>query len=339
MQYLFLLGQKSNGKSTAAKNVCVEAAIKHGQLFAYIRRYANDIKNTKVISYFKNIKGFNVKTISGGEYDSITARAGEIYAINTTDKSKKLLIGYYFALATYDTYSSLNYPDVKYFIFEEIQTLNGYLSNEKEKLDILVSTIIRDNGGTCFMVGNTMSNMCPYFREFQLTGIRTQELGTTDIYRCEDTNIGVYLTAPCDDKESYQMFFGAGSNMIKSGEWLARKQLKLEKDRDEYTTLYTCVLKYDDALFLMEFLRRNDTGAHLWFISKKTSEIQKGTRVIGNANIENELHTYAFTPLNDNEKIMFDYLKLNKIAYGDDLTGTEFKQAIKLLRGDNDNVF
>ena len=48
LDYMLLLGQKSNGKSTACKTVAVESAYKNMGLFAYIRRYKNDVSPSKV---------------------------------------------------------------------------------------------------------------------------------------------------------------------------------------------------------------------------------------------------------------------------------------------------
>ena len=334
VNYLLILGQKSNGKSTACKNVAVENAYKSNQPFAYMRRYKNDISPSKVDSYFKNIKGFSVKNITNGEFDYLKARAGEIHFKSTEDKKRDKLAGYYFSLATYEEFSSLNYPDVKYILFEEIVTMNGYLQNEFEKLQILTSSILRLNGGTTFMIGNTMSTMCPYFREFELTGIKTQKLDTVDLYCVgSDTRVCVFMTAPIEHADSYSMYIGAGASMIKDGGFIAREQRKLEYPREEYKTLYTMVLEYNDNLFLMEFLQHNQDSV-IWYVTRKTTPIQKNTRTITNMKIESFYNTPDFIPLNDNEKILFNFLKNDFVAFGDNLTGTEFKQAIKLLRGE-----
>lgn len=338
LQILILLGQKSNGKSTAVKNIAVRAAYEKGECLGYIRRYSNDLDSDKVKKYFKNIKGFNINTITKGEYDEIRLYRGELRFCKTEiDEKGKMkthygkLAGYCFAINDYEHYASLNFPEVKYLIFEEFITLKPYLDDEIVKLNHITSTILRDNGGVLFMIANTISSMSPYFREYELTNIHKQKVDSVEVYRKEDTNLGVFLTAPCDNKESYKMFFGAGASMIKGGEWQSHKQRKLEYPRATYETIYTMVLEYDTHLFLMEFLR-HESGSHVWFISKKTTPIQKNTRIISDGNIENEYCTIGLTPLSENESAIFKYLKLGKIAYSDNLTGTEFKQAVDLLK-------
>lgn len=338
LQILILLGQKSNGKSTAVKNIAVKAAYEKGECLGYIRRYADDMKNDKIRKYFKSIKGFNIKSITKGEYDEIRSYRGELRfcKLEIDDKGKEhvkygKLAGYCFAINDYEHHASLNYPEVKYLIFEEFITLKPYLDDEITKLNHITSTILRNNAGVLFMLANTISSMSPYFREYELTNINKQKVDTVEVYRKEDTNLGVFLTAPCDDKESYKMFFGAGASMIKRGEWQSHKQRKLENPRATYEVIYTMVLEYDTHLFLMEFLR-HESGSHVWFVSKKTTPIQKNTRIISDKNIENEYCTIGFTPLSENESVIFKYLTLGKIAYSDNLTGTEFKQAVDLLK-------
>jgi len=336
--YLIMLGQKSNGKSTAVKCIAVRDAYEKGELFGYIRRYSNDLKRSSVNKYFKNVKGFDVSKLTKGEFNEIRLFVDELFFIKVERDEKghetisnRRLCGYIFAVNDYEHYASLNYPNVKNLIFEEFITLKPYLDDEIVKLNHIISTIIRNNGGLLFMLANTISSLSPYFREFELTNISKQEVGTVDVYLKEDTTICVYLTAPCDDKESYNMFFGAGASMIKSGEWQSHKQRKLEHPFYEYRIIYTMVLEYDTHLFLMQFLR-HESGSYIWFVSRKTTPIKKGTRLISDNLIESELCTIGLIPLNENETILFHYLKTGKIAYSDNLTGTEFKQALKLIQ-------
>ena len=68
LQYLILLGRRSNGKSSAVKALALRDFIRTGEKFAYIRRYSSiDMKRYRVNSYFQSVPGFNVQEITEGK--------------------------------------------------------------------------------------------------------------------------------------------------------------------------------------------------------------------------------------------------------------------------------
>ena len=331
-QYATILGMRSNGKSSAVKSFCLKEFYKDGSKFVYMRRYSLDMKNWQVKRYFENVDGFDVPSISGIEGATIEAKNGEL--IVTHKEGKKNIIddniGYCVALSDIEHYKSLNFPNVKYIIFEEFVTTESYLQDEVTKLLNFVSTIFRLNEGVVFLVANTISEINPYFREFQFTNISNQKIGTVDLYLNGNTRCTVWLTSPLGSGvNSNKMFFGERGKMIKHGEWDRNDKRKLEHSRKDYASLYTCVLRFHDKLFLLELLENE--SKHVWFVSPKTSDIQKGTRVISDTYIEDDLCTIGFIPLNQNEQRAFNLLRQGKVAYSDNLTGTEFSQALKQL--------
>ena len=76
------------------------------------------------------------------------------------------------ALSASTHYKSTQYPFVKNMIFEEFVTDGLYLQNECNLLMQLVSTVFRNRkDGKVFLIGNTISRVCPYFYEWELRGI------------------------------------------------------------------------------------------------------------------------------------------------------------------------
>ena len=72
LQYLFLLGMRSNGKSSAVKALRLQKFLETGEKFAYIRRYSSvDMKAYRINSYFASVPGFDIKAISKGKYECI----------------------------------------------------------------------------------------------------------------------------------------------------------------------------------------------------------------------------------------------------------------------------
>ena len=314
-------------------NFCLEEFIKNNDKFVYMRRYSLDMKNFMVERYFANVPGFKVPDITGIDGSYISVKNGELL-VSHKEGSKVVndgAVGYCVALSDIEHYKSLNFPDVKYIIFEEFVTSEMYLSQEVSKLLNFVSTILRNNDGVVFLIANTISNVNPYFREFQFTNIDRQKIGSVDVYQNGDTRCTVWLTAPLDqERKSNKMFFGERGKMINNGEWDRDRKRRLEKNRKEYDLIYTMVLSFGSKCFLMEFLA--DGSNHIWYVTPKTTPIQTGTRVISNEMVEDDLTTIGFIPLNSSENVIFQIIRQGKVAFSDNLTGTEFKQCVEQLK-------
>lgn len=341
VDYLLLLGTRSKGKSYAVKERALTNAYEKCEKFIYCRRYANDTNASSVSSYFGDMP---VSVITKGEYSLVTCRSGRIFFANL-DKDNKIVksannIGWVMAVSSDEHYKSLTFPDVTTFIYEEVVTNGMYLGgnvSEPTRLMSLISTVCRNREIKVILIGNTISRICPYFYEWNLRGIPKQEPGTLDIYKQKGitgdgeeytVKIGVYST---DATASSKMSFGHLSKSINGTSWESHPMPHLPKSREDYILLYTIVVKHEGNMFLMELLNRNNE--YTWYVTPKTSEIQKNTRVISSEFSMDKLYTHDFTPLNLNEQNIFKLIKLGKICYSDDLTGTEFEQILNLMKG------
>ena len=166
--------------------------------------------------------------------------------------------------------------------------------------------------------------------------ISRQKIGTIDIYNIKTgdsiTHVAVYLTDALNINSG--MYFGNSARAIVNGCWETDEHPCLIGERDEYNEIYTLVFKYDTAMFLCEFLQhRKNSNAFTWYITPKTTPIQKNTRVCSDVYSLDYLNTLGFKPLNDKESIIFKMLKDGKICYLDNLTGTEFLQCYNSIRG------
>lgn len=345
-QYIIILGQRSNGKSYAVKELCLRDAYDKGEEFAYLRRYDSDVKDYLIQEYFedfifKDENGNNkIMEITNGEYDNISAYRHNIYFGITDPETgkveRKKRIGRMFDLSGYEHHKSLQFPNITKIIYEEFITDLSYLPREPKLLFNLTSTIFRlRSNGKVFCIGNTVSRICPYFGEWGLCNISRQKIGTIDMYtvRSEnsETHIAVYLTDALNFNNG--MFFGNSAKAIVNGFWETDEQPHLVGERDDYNDIYTLVFLYDQTTFLCEFLQsRIDPNSFTWFISPKTTPIQKNTRVCSNLYSLHYLHTMGFKALNDRESLIFGMLQNGKICYSDNLTGTEFLQCYKQLR-------
>lgn len=76
------------------------------------------------------------------------------------------------SLSTEQHMSSASFLDCDRILFEEFIERGSYLPNEPDRLMILYSTIDRKRGVTkLYMVGNSISKVCPYFRAWGLDDI------------------------------------------------------------------------------------------------------------------------------------------------------------------------
>lgn len=344
---IIVLGERSNGKSFAVKEYLIKAAYKDNEQFAYLRRYAEDIKDYVISEYFSdcimNSNGHEyIKEWTNGEYSTITCYRKSIYFANYDQENDKIIrgkkIGRMFGLSASEHYKSLAYPEIRNILYEEFITNGYYLQTaggEPKLLLNFMSTIFRHNKGKLFCIGNKISRICPYFGEWQLTNLPKQNPGTVDIYRQKDdtgavTKIAVYLTHSM--KFNSGMFFGNAAKAITGGEWETDEQPHLKGHRDDYSLVYTVVFKYDRTTFLCEFLQsRINPNDFTWYVTPKTTPIQKNTRVVANTYNISNLCTIGFVPLTKAESNIFQMMRQGKVCYSDNLTGTEFKQCYKML--------
>ena len=333
--YLFLLGERSNGKSYCVKNLIMKDCIKNDRKFIYLRRYDLDIKDNLCSRYFGDVP---IETLTDGEYDTIDVYRKDVYLSHYDEEKKKIIhlkkIGYCIPLSNDERQKSLVYNDVDYIIMEETVSKDGrYLYNECDRLQNFVSTIYRNNRkGKVILIGNTISRMCVYYREWQLNGIKKQKQGTVENYifkndNGDDTRLSVYLTDSLNVNTG--MFFGNSAKSITKGSYEVQEQPHLPKPITKYDLKYQFVLQHNDFLYLCKFLKDKESEIYIWYVEPKTSEIKEKTRVI--SNLFNPSPYYSRTIrecINDNEKRIFNMFKKQKVCFSDNLTGTEFNNII-----------
>lgn len=347
-RYVILLGQRSNGKSFSVKELVIKNALENGEEFAYIRRNKEDCKQYMVEEYFSDIvcdsEGVrHLEKWSNGKYNSITVHQQGIYFANVDENGKVTRgqqFGRMFGLSWATHYKSLSFPNITTAIYEEFITdsTGAFLPNEVKVFMNLISTIFRERKGTVYLVGNTLSRINPFFKEFNLKGIPKQRENSVEYYHYKYHDekgkehlerIAVYMTHSTNNNSG--MFFGNSAKTITSTVWETDEFPHLEGSINDYEKLYTVVFEFDNNKFLLEFLK-NDRGGYVWFVSPKSSEIQKGSRVVSNQLRLDPYSTTLFKGLTEMEDKIFNYLKTDKIVYSDNLTATEFKQCYSMIR-------
>lgn len=329
-QYMMLLGERANGKSYQVKHTCIEDWLKDGTKFIYLRRWQRDIKTSAVEMYFEDV---DIPKLTNGEWEGIRAWQNTIYIYRMNDKGKRVQkeIGMYLALNEAERYKSWAFVGYGNIIYEEFITDQTYLENEPTRLQQFISTIFRLSRGSVYLVGNTLSRVCPYFHEWSLEGVLKQKQGTIEIYHYHDfdgdtVDIAVENCANTANKNT--MFFGQAGKQIVSGEWDVKAMPHLPRKLEEYVMVYELMVEYQSFKFVMQLLLEPEEGGKLVYVYPYTGH-RKITRLITDVFSDKPNISSRLNRNRRPEALMIECMSLNKICYSDNLTGTDFSHVME----------
>lgn len=327
-QYMIPIGKRANGKSFQVKKTCLENAWNNKRKFVYLRRWKEDIKVKAVAAYFDDFKGSRISKITGGEYDRVVAWSGSIYFGRENDKGeieRSEEIGKYCALNEAERYKSWSFVDYDYIDYEEFITDGLYLNDEPRILQQFVSTVARLETLTVFLVGNTLTRVCPYFSEWGLEGVLKQKMGTIEIYHyhTEDGVVDIAVEYCANTNNGNTMFFGKSAKQIVSGEWDTNDYPRLPQFREYYDKIFSLMVEYQSFRFIIELLVEPKEGGVLCFVYPHTTD-KKPLRILSDKFSDNPFVTNSLNTSNKAEAKILQCFKLNKVCYSDNLTGTDF---------------
>lgn len=331
--YHILLGERSNGKSYAVKHYCIDEYMKHKHRFILLRRYTVESKNFMMESYFDDVDVFK---ITNGEYNAINIYRNGIYFAIIDDNSKVHRgeqIGMVMSLSIANHYKSMSLLQYKNLIYEEFITDDLYIMNEPFELQNLVSTIARRNKIKVFLIGNTISRLCPYFTEWSLVNIPRQKIGTIDIYNMEtdqkddnDNPVTIKIAVEmCENSGSNsKMFFGTQSKQIVNGTWKSKDYPHLPYKYKDCEVVYGVHFIVYNMTYTSEILSKGDD----YFIYTYPTSKIKYQRIIKKEFELNMLVTDRLIPLTRGDIIYKKLLMANKLTFSDNLTGEEYHSGI-----------
>lgn len=334
--YYILLGERSNGKSYAVKHFCIQDFIDNDNRFILLRRYTVESKNFMMETYFDDVDVFK---ITKGEYNTISIYRNGIYFAITTEDNKIVRgkqIGMVMSLSIANHYKSMSLLKYKNLIYEEFITDDIYIKNEPFELQNLVSTIARRNTIKVFLIGNTISRLCPYFTEWSLVKVPRQKMGTIDIYNMETSQkdedgnpIEVKIAVEmCENSGSNsKMFFGAQSNQIVNGTWKSKEFPHIPYNYRECEVLYGINFVVYNMIYTSEILQKGDD---IFLFTYPANKIKKERVVQPDFSLD-MLKTDRLIPLTKGDIAFLKLVKLNKLTFSDNLTGEEFYSGIMPL--------
>lgn len=342
-EYKMLLGGRNIGKSYATKEDVIIECLKNETQFTYLRRWDRDIKGVYVVNYFTDLNWKKIEDKTKKSFSGVYYWQGKIFLCNFDEDGKavdKYHIGYSHSLSQNERYKSQMFPRVMYTIFEEFITDQMYLPDEPVLLQEYASTIYRERKSTIYMIGNTISKLCPYFNEWNLGNIL--QMKTNDISVFENVtevlttdgkkDIVVRIAVEMCGAEGVfsKMAFGSAANMIVKNEWKQKNVARLDKTIiKEMKEIYHLFVVCDNLTFKMILCRYKQDV--FWYVKPHTSDIKNADkeRMVMNTTSMCKLHTNNFVALTEAEGLAFNLIRLRKIFYCSNECGTDFQQALQ----------
>lgn len=340
--YNLIYGKRSNGKTFAVCRKIIDAYLDEGKPSAYIRRLDEMIKPKNIERLFNPHLEY-IKEKTEGKYNSIFYRSNSFYLCCYEDDLKiaqdKEPFCRTYAINTAETTKGQDAGEVKYVFFDEFITRQFYISNEFVLYQNLLSSIIRQRNAKIYMVANTVSKYCPYFREMGLSRIKDQKIGTIDVYTmgAAGTRIAVeYADAPGggENVSKYFCFDNPELDMITSGAWEIALYRHIPKGVGSLTPEVRFYISFDGRLLQGGLYILND--APLLAISRRNKEIKEPeNNIIYSDNLDdppdpNPLHqtNLAITPTRAHETIL-SLIKQHKTYFADNEDGETFANYLK----------
>ena len=344
-QYRIVFGERSHGKSYSTLHRCLKRYIKSGEQSAYVRRWPDDIKMRMMQQLFEPLLNNNVVTeLSGGMWNGIKYRNGAFYLI-ATDGEKTVVederpFMYVFAISAMEHTKSTSYPGVTIIIFDEFISRVAYITDEFSMFMNILSTIIRDRDNVeIWMLGNTVSKDCLYFREMGLRHVKDQKPGTIDTYSYQKNGqellIAVEFTENLVAKKSdkYFIFDNPKLEMITNGAWeLAVYPHLFEKYRPKQI-LYTFFIVYREETLQCEVVE--GTKMPFIYIHAKTTPLKELEEdlIYSVEPSANPMHRVDITrPEMNIEKTIVKLVTAERVCFQDNEIGEIFNDYLKWCR-------
>ena len=337
-----IYGERSNGKSYQVKHKKgVEKYLATGRRFILMRRWKEEITTEKIEQYFQDV---DIYKLTDGKYNCITMYKKQLFLSkydNETGKTTRYdKIGYVVALSTEQNYAGASYLDVDDIIFEEFMSRGAYIGGgESDKLINFYLTVDRKRGTTkLWLVGNTISQVCPYLYDWDLQKIiLNQKQGTietvelpTGTYNEDGSEITLKCAIEyCSSTGATSFAIGKHKDMLNKGSWQTDPQPHLPKSIKEYKRLYRMGFEFQGFRFIGELLK--DKKELVWFIYPYKKEFKDKFLVISDTVRQSKYYQrniYNLTIKNDKLSYLLDTFRESLIFYATDSVGTNFKQAI-----------
>lgn len=338
--YNIIYGMRSNGKTYSVIDLILKAFIKTGKPSAYIRRLDSELTPSEI---FKLLSPHipNIIKLSKGKYNDYIYKSRIFYLVERDNKGDIIEISppciYCFALSLSAKSKGADRGEFAYTLFDEFLTRRFYLPNEFLLYTEILSTIIRNRDGVIhFLVGNTVTQYCPYFAEMGLTHFKDQKQGTIDVYTYSNSDLTVAVEYCAENDEisknisKYFAFDNPRLNMITSGKWeFASYPHCMERVTPE-NIIKKCYIIFDTNTIAISIVK---THSIFLLVTPHTKTIPDNSIIYTDTA---SLNPYIINDITrDNKKvskIIYNLILQNRVFFTDNQTGEIFNNWLKYSR-------
>lgn len=366
-RYYFVLGGRSRGKTFSVLDIATEDNCNDEGLFAYIRRYDEEIKEKNVKELFSP-QVENIKKYTNGEYNKITYFRGFYYYEfwGTDKKTGKYCrirkspkpCGVALALNTWERTKGQDigaaYGGFKHIIFDEAITGLSYLPDEFQKFRNIISSLIRSRYSQdtkIWLLANPLSKWCPYFPELGIQKSWYRETPDNDQWYeikypdSDMTSIFVYLGAQPPEDETqdiiYNTFFAfpnskSKSKSITGGYWELEDSVHLPSQVYKNSRLVKEVFLYFGEEWIRGQIMRYDLNGTYYVVWSPSREPKKGEYYFILNAVPDRYAIVGTRTGHPLAKLLNDIIQTGQIYYSDNTTADIYhgflKEAAKVIR-------
>lgn len=360
-----IIGGRTNGKSDSVLRKMLDKYIENGNISYYIRRYKTSIKDNKFKRLFDDIlnrdNSYYRKKL---KCDDLKLKGLDWYRIWYTDDNKILWDDYPIiicaSLSTWENDKG-SLPDLNpnIIFFDEFISRDGYLIDEFVILCNTISTLKRGGDKVkIYLVGNTVTWSCPYFREFGIYNIQDLDQGTIYQYEYNMTDktgrkmsttlaLEYSLDSTNDKKKLGDRFFSFNNprlSMITDGEWELANYPHLTYDMytdDSMRIVSRDIYMIDSPYIICLEIRKSDIiGTYIYVrpYTKDITDIDKRAEVIYYPDdfIFDKRYCQTFRD-REIDRLINKKCKEKLIFFMDNTCGENFRNCVKKLLENSKN--
>ncbi len=335
--YNLIIGQRANGKTYDWCHNILDQYLNGGLPSAYLRRREEMIKPTNIEHLFDPHLEYIEKT-SDGKWNGVCYRNRSFFLCRyeetqtgsrvKVDQDPNFFCRCY-AISTAETTKGQDVGALYSICFDEFVTRDFYLANEFILFQNLLSSLIRDRDGTIiFMLANTVSKFCPYFREMGITKIHSMKQGTIDVYQIgqSQTKIAVEYCATSGNAKKVSKYFAFDNpelRMISTGAWEIALYRHAPEQLSDAQIIFIFYIIFDSQTIQGNIYMYK--GYPIIFYHPKTTPIQDPERCViyredtldGNPLHQIQLRNCPTKP----QQLIFELIRQQKTFYADNECG------------------
>lgn len=353
--YRLIIGQRSNGKTFDICRKILDTYIEKSLPSAYLRRMEEMIKPSNIQDLFRphyyalqndgTIKNY-IDEKTEHKYNSVTywRRGWYLCRVDTDDAGRTVKTAQdknpfcrAYSINTAETTKGQDAGAIAFVCFDEFITRQFYLANEFVKFQNLLSSLIRDRDGVIiYMLANTVSKHCPYFRDMGLYRIQRQQQGTIDLYTMGDskTKIAIEYCSPTKATTKVSKYFAFDNpqlKMITTGSWEIALYRHAPEQLSQHPIILTFFVKFDGHIIQGDIY--DYKNAPLIFWHPKTTEIKDPENTIiyqEEQEDANPLHQIYFKAGQTRaQKLIVALILQSKTFFADNETGENVKDWLR----------